>query len=98
MAISRARKLRDKQIREGKLDPAIKRKSWDGVQPATKSTPTLQEKKEESRTNINGTRSRIRRTVPFIILHRLLHPGSPRAEQAGYERLSNGQAAPSRPA
>ncbi|MCY9589455.1 hypothetical protein [Paenibacillus chitinolyticus] len=45
MAISRARKLRDKQIREGKLDPAIKRRSWDGVQPVTKSTPTLQEKK-----------------------------------------------------
>lgn len=44
MAASQAKKKRLKSIRGGKPDPAMKRNDWNGVHPATRRTPTLQEK------------------------------------------------------
>ncbi|RSK28154.1 hypothetical protein EJF36_15395 [Bacillus sp. HMF5848] len=43
MAKSKAKKLRDKQIREGKLDPSDLRGHWNGIKPIERKTPTLTE-------------------------------------------------------
>ncbi|SDC18729.1 hypothetical protein SAMN02799630_00750 [Paenibacillus sp. UNCCL117] len=43
MARSKAMKQRSKLIREGKLDPAMGRKSWGGCLPVERLTPTYQE-------------------------------------------------------
>ncbi len=45
MAASKASKQRAKRVREGKLDPAVKRRGWSDVQPLTRVTPTLEEKR-----------------------------------------------------
>ena len=41
MSRSQAQKLRQRCIREGKLDPAMHRLHWHGTNPVTKTTPTL---------------------------------------------------------
>ncbi|MBP1962062.1 hypothetical protein [Paenibacillus aceris] len=43
MAKSQAQKLRQRNVREGKLDPAIHRLHWNGVNPVSKRTPSLKE-------------------------------------------------------
>lgn len=45
MAISKAKKQRLKQIREGRMNPELARGSWNGVLPVERTTPTLSEKK-----------------------------------------------------
>lgn len=40
MSRSQAQKLRQRSIREGKLDPVMNRLSWHGLNPVTKTTPT----------------------------------------------------------
>lgn len=51
MALSRAQKQRKKAEREGGLNPERLRAGWNGVHPATKTTPTLGERlrKHESK-------------------------------------------------
>ncbi len=44
MAISSARKLRLKRVREHKTNPEIQRRNWNGVHPVQKVTPTFTEK------------------------------------------------------
>ncbi|QAY68034.1 hypothetical protein [Paenibacillus protaetiae] len=41
MAISQAKKQRRKLAQQGRISPEQLRGSWNGVQPATKTTPTL---------------------------------------------------------
>lgn len=41
--MSKARKKRKHLIRNGGIDPAIRRGSWNGVKPVTKKTPTKKE-------------------------------------------------------
>lgn len=43
MSQSAAQKRRKRQLREGKLDPAINRLHWNGTNPVSKMTPSLQE-------------------------------------------------------
>ncbi|BFT71336.1 hypothetical protein [Paenibacillus sp. P36] len=43
MSKSQAQKLRQRHLREGKLDPAIQRLHWNGVNPVSKKTPSLKE-------------------------------------------------------
>lgn len=43
MSKSQAQKLRQRNLREGKLDPAIQRLHWNGVNPVSKKTPSLKE-------------------------------------------------------
>jgi hypothetical protein len=47
MAKSKAKKKREKLIREGRMNPEINRGSWNGICPITKKTPTLVEKKRK---------------------------------------------------
>ncbi|MEK8126459.1 hypothetical protein WMW72_00870 [Paenibacillus filicis] len=47
MAQSKAQKQRSKQVREGKVDPAVNRKSWNGCLPVVKLTPTYKETKNK---------------------------------------------------
>ena len=44
MAKSKAKKLRTALARAGKYDPAGQRGNWNGVNPVTKTTPSLKEK------------------------------------------------------
>jgi hypothetical protein len=44
MSITSAKKKRLKLAREGKRDPELQRLSWNGVNPATKTTPTRGER------------------------------------------------------
>ncbi|WP_424766814.1 hypothetical protein [Paenibacillus sp. sgz302251] len=44
MAISKAKKARQKLVRQGQLTPEILRGSWQGVNPTMRRTPNLQEK------------------------------------------------------
>ncbi|WNR42535.1 hypothetical protein [Paenibacillus roseipurpureus] len=44
MSHSKAQKIRQRLVREGKLDPTIQRLHWFGTNPVTKITPTLAEK------------------------------------------------------
>lgn len=44
MAATAAKKKRQKQVREGKRNPAEQRLDWNGLNPVTQQTPTLQEK------------------------------------------------------
>lgn len=46
--MSKARKKRKHLIRNGGLDPAIRRGSWHGVKPVTRRTPTKRELIERS--------------------------------------------------
>jgi hypothetical protein len=39
MAKSKARKVAEKLVREGKLDPRQSRLNWNGVNPATRALP-----------------------------------------------------------
>jgi hypothetical protein len=48
MAKSKARKQREHQARQGKWNVERDRGSWNGVNPVSKSTPTLKEKQERS--------------------------------------------------
>lgn len=43
MARTQAQKDRQRHIREGKIDPAAFRLTWNGLNPVTKKTPTRQE-------------------------------------------------------
>lgn len=58
MSRSQAQKLRQRCLREGKLDPAMNRLHWFGTNPVTKTTPTRielqtkQQNKHKSR-NLN---------------------------------------------
>lgn len=47
MAKSKARKQREKQLREGGLNPEMHRGSWGGINPVIKRTPTLMEKQRK---------------------------------------------------
>lgn len=40
MAKSKAKRIREHSARQGKLDPTMKRGSWNGVNPIEKKTPT----------------------------------------------------------
>lgn len=44
MSISKAKKARQKLAQQGHMTPDALRGSWQGVNPAIKRTPTLQEK------------------------------------------------------
>ncbi|WP_051348426.1 hypothetical protein [Peribacillus kribbensis] len=44
MAKSRARKIRDKKVREGHRNPINSRTDWCGISPITKWTPTKRER------------------------------------------------------
>ncbi|WP_188891646.1 hypothetical protein [Paenibacillus radicis (ex Gao et al. 2016)] len=44
MATSKAKKLRQKQERQGMLNPESLRGSWHHVNPASRTTPGLQDK------------------------------------------------------
>lgn len=44
MAKSKSQKMRQSLIRMGKDDPAMFRGCWNGINPISKSTPTLKEK------------------------------------------------------
>ncbi|MFE5318985.1 hypothetical protein ACFQ88_09780 [Paenibacillus sp. NPDC056579] len=46
MARSKAKKERERRIREGLLNPEMNRLNWNGVVPVERTTPTLKEKKE----------------------------------------------------
>lgn len=46
MAKSKPQKMREKLVREGRLNPEIMRGSWNGVDPLTKKAPTIVELKE----------------------------------------------------
>ncbi len=60
MSRSQAQKLRQRHIREGKLDPMMQRLHWYGTNPVTRTTPTRielqnkQQNKHKSR-NLNHT-------------------------------------------
>ncbi|MFD0618188.1 hypothetical protein ACFQZR_12000 [Paenibacillus sp. GCM10027629] len=43
MGATKSRKRREKQIREGKYDPANRRGTWHGILPVERTTPTLRE-------------------------------------------------------
>ncbi|OPA80551.1 hypothetical protein BVG16_07445 [Paenibacillus selenitireducens] len=43
MGATKAKKLREKRIREGKYDPTNQRGSWNGILPIERTTPTRQE-------------------------------------------------------
>lgn len=45
MSRSHAQKMRQRSLREGKLDPTQNRLHWHGTNPLTKMTPTLTELK-----------------------------------------------------
>jgi hypothetical protein len=45
MAATAAKKKRLKQAREGIRNPELQRLNWNGLNPVSKLTPTLQEKK-----------------------------------------------------
>lgn len=47
MALSKAKKIRQKQAREGKYNPELNRLSWNGLDPAARITPTLREHKKK---------------------------------------------------
>jgi hypothetical protein len=47
MAKSSARKKREHLVRQGKWNPLSDRGSWFGINPTTKSTPTMKTKKEK---------------------------------------------------
>jgi hypothetical protein len=49
LAKTKARKMREHIVRQGKTNPADYRGSWNGVVPLTKTTPTIKEKKEKER-------------------------------------------------
>ena len=38
--------MRESRVRNGKSDPATSRGTWNGINPITKTTPTVKEKKE----------------------------------------------------
>ncbi|CAM4061985.1 hypothetical protein L1N85_09875 [Paenibacillus alkaliterrae] len=44
MSISKAKKARQKLARQGRTTPDMLRGSWQGVDPAMKRSPTMQEK------------------------------------------------------
>lgn len=50
LAKSKARKIREHRVRQGKTNPADYRGSWNGILPFIRMTPTLQKKKEKERT------------------------------------------------
>ncbi|WP_338787827.1 hypothetical protein [Metabacillus sp. FJAT-53654] len=50
MAKSKARKVREKQVREGKLDVTIRRNDWGGFNPYNRQTKT----KKEALTHMQG--------------------------------------------
>ncbi len=60
MSRSQAQKLRQRNLREGKLDPMLQRLHWHGTNPVTRTTPTRvelqnkQQNKYKSR-NLNHT-------------------------------------------
>ncbi len=43
MSRTQAQKKRQRNLREGKLDPALNRLHWHGVNPVSKTTPTLKQ-------------------------------------------------------
>jgi hypothetical protein len=43
MAKSKARKQREGLTREGRMDPALLRGTWGGIDPTTRRTPTKKE-------------------------------------------------------
>ncbi|WP_248924786.1 hypothetical protein [Paenibacillus hamazuiensis] len=43
MSQSKAKKMRLKQIREGRPNPETKRGGWNGIVPVERTSPTLQE-------------------------------------------------------
>jgi hypothetical protein len=48
MSMSKAKKERLKQVREGKRNPELNRGSWYGINPHERNTPTLTEAKRKS--------------------------------------------------
>ncbi|MDD9267542.1 hypothetical protein ACFPES_10955 [Paenibacillus sp. GCM10023248] len=44
MSRTQAQKVRQRQVREGKADPAAFRMTWNGMNPVTKKTPTRHER------------------------------------------------------
>ncbi|MGO4374548.1 hypothetical protein [Paenibacillus sp. 2TAB19] len=47
MAISKARKAREKMAKQGRIAPDLLRGSWQGVNPLTKRSETLKEKQHK---------------------------------------------------
>jgi hypothetical protein len=47
MAISKARKAREKLAKQGRIAPDLLRGSWQGVNPLTKRSETLKEKQHK---------------------------------------------------
>ncbi|MFC4779530.1 hypothetical protein ACFO9Q_22350 [Paenibacillus sp. GCM10023252] len=50
MSQSKTRKARQKLARQGKLTPDTHRGQWNGVHPVTRTTPTLQQRKQQLHT------------------------------------------------
>lgn len=61
MSTTKAKKLRNKRIREGKYDPTNQRRSWNGVIPIERTTLTRKEaemklyKKQRQKWNLSHT-------------------------------------------
>lgn len=56
MSRSQAQKLRQRNLREGKLDPMMQRLHWHGTNPVTRTTPTrieLQNKQQNKHKSRN---------------------------------------------
>jgi|GEM_PF-4821368 len=47
MSVSKARKARQKLAKQGQLAPDALRGSWQGVNPSTRKTPTLEQKRSK---------------------------------------------------
>lgn len=73
MAASKARRMRDKMVREGKMDPSLKRGSWHGVNPVERKPerPEIEKRRKEQK-----HRGRLIRgnelDVSFLFLSRIL--------------------------
>jgi hypothetical protein len=46
VAQTKAKRDRNKLVRQGKINPELNRLSWNGLEPSTRLTPTLSERKE----------------------------------------------------
>lgn len=51
MASSKAKRLREKLVREGKMNPSLKRGSWYGVNPAERKPerPEIEKRRKEKK-------------------------------------------------
>lgn len=47
MSTSKAKKIRQKREKQGKVNPELLRGLWQGINPIVKITPTLQQKRTQ---------------------------------------------------